>query len=165
MRHLALATLFALALCACSSVPPPLPAGPVTADEKTAVASALTVERHWLASWFRGTPVVIDQRNDGAVSVVVPREFCFDRGQSTLKPALVAVLDKVAESVRRVPQAGVPLIAAPDDEHGSTPLAVQRATRIQEHLRARGVPGPRLGKPSAATAAAVRLRLEAAPAP
>ena len=165
MRHLVLAPLFALALCACSSVPPPVPPGPVTADERTAVASALTVERQWLASWFRGTPVVIDQRNDGAVSVVVPREFCFDRGQSTLKPALAAVLDKMAESLRRVPQAGVPLIAAPDDAAGSSPLALQRATRIQDHLRGRGVPGVRLGKPAAATAAAVQLRMEAAPAP
>ena len=167
MRHLALALapLVALALCACSSVPPPVPAGPVTADEKTAVASALTVERKWLASWFRGTPVVIDQRNDGAVRVVVPREFCFDRGQSALKPALAAVLDKMAESLRRVPQAGVPLIAAPDDAGGASPLALQRATRVQEHLRSRGVPGLHLGKPTATTAAAVQLRIEAAPAP
>lgn len=165
MRHLALAPLVALALCACSSVPPPVPAGPVTAEEKTAVASALTVERQWLASWFRGTPVVIGQRNDGAVTVVVPREFCFERGQSNLKPALAAVLDKMAESLRRVPQAGVPLIAAPDDAAGTSPLALQRATRIQDHLRGRGVPGVRLGKPSATTVAAVQLRLEAAPAP
>jgi hypothetical protein len=165
MRPRFLITSFALALAACGSGPPPVPAGPVTGEEKTAVASALTVERQWLASWFRGTPVVIGQRNDGAVTVVVPREFCFERGQSSLKPALVAVLDKVAESLRRVPQAGVPLIAAPDDAAGSSPLALQRAARIQDHLRGRGVPGVRLGKASAATIAAVQLRLEAAPAP
>lgn len=157
-------TLFgALVLCACASAPPHVPAGPVTADEKTAVASALTVERKWLDSWFRGTPVVIGQRNDGAVTLVVPREFCFERGQSTLKPALVAVLDKVAESARRVPQAGLPLLAAPDDGALASPLALQRATRIQEHLRSRGVPAIRLGKPSVATMAAVQLRMEAAP--
>ncbi len=163
MRFLAPTLLCALALCGCASVPPPVPAGPVTADEKTAVASALTVERHWLDSWFRGTPVVIGQRNDGAVTLVVPREFCFERGQSTLKPALAAVLDKLAESARRVPQAGLPLLAAPDDAAGTSPLALQRAARIQEHLRSRGVPAIRLGKPSVATVAAVQLRMEAAP--
>ncbi len=153
----------ALAVCACSSVPPPVPAGPVTADERTAVASALTVERQWLGSWFKGTPVAIAQRNDGAVTIDVPREFCFDRGQSTLKPALAAVLDKLAESLRRVPRAGLPLLAAPDDVKGITPLALQRAARIQDHLRSRGVPAVRLGKPAATTVAAVQLRMEAAP--
>ncbi len=163
MRLLAPALMFALALCACSSTPSPAPPGPVTAEEKTAVASALTVERQWLESWFRGTPVVIGQRHDGAVTIVVPREFCFDRGQSTLKPALAAVLDKVAESLRRVPQAGLPLLAAPEDAVGTSPLALQRAARIQDHLRSRGVPAARIGKASAATVAAVQLRMEAAP--
>lgn len=163
MRFLTLTLVVALGVCACSSVPPPLPAGPVTADEKTAVASSLTVERQWLGSWFKGTPVAIAQRNDGAVTIDVPREFCFERGQSTLKPALAAVLDKVAESLRRVPQAGLPLLAAPDDAGGATPLALQRAARIQDHLRSRGVPALRIGKPSATSAAAVQLRMEAAP--
>ena len=165
MRLHSLTLCCALALYACASAPPPVPAGPVTADEKTAVASALTVERQWLDSWFRGTPVVISQRNDGAVTLVVPREFCFERGQSTLKPALAAVLDKLAQSARRVPQAGLPLLAAPDDGIASAPLALQRAARIQEHLRSRGVPAIRLGKPSVATVAAVQLRMEAAPPP
>lgn len=163
MRLPTLIIVTVLALYGCASAPPPVPAGPVTADERTAVASALTVERQWLNSWFRGTPVVIGQRNDGAVTIVVPREFCFERGQSTLKPALVAVLDKVAESVRRVPQAGLPLVAAPDDGAAASPLALQRAARIEEHLRSRGVPVVRLGKPSVATVAAVQLRMEAAP--
>ena len=165
MRIPFLPIVCALVLCGCASAPPPVPAGPVTADERTTVASALTVERHWLDAWFRGTPVLIGQRNDGAVTIVVPREFCFERGQSALKPALVAVLDKVAESARRVPQAGLPLLAAPDDGAGASPLALQRATRIQEHLRSRGVPAVRLGKPAVATGAAVQLRMEAAPAP
>ena len=162
MRSNTLMFVVALGVCACSSVPPPVPAGPVTADQRTAVASALTVERQWLGSWFKGTPVAIGQRNDGAVTIDVPREFCFERGQSSVKPALAAVLDKVAESLRRVPQAGLPLLAAPDDAIGTTPLALQRAARMQEQLRSRGVPAIRLGKPSATSAAAVQLRMEAA---
>lgn len=127
------------------------------------MAAALAVERQWLGSWFRGTPVSIEQRHDGAVTIEVPREFCFERGQSTMKPALAAVLDKLAESLRRVPQAGLPLLAAPDDAIGTSPLALQRAARMNEHLRSRGVPAVRLGKPSATTVAAVQLRMEAAP--
>lgn len=123
---------------------------------------ALAVERQWLGSWFKGTPVRIGQRNDGAVTVDVPREFCFDRGRSSVEPALAAVLDKVAASLRRVPLAHLTLLAAPDDAAGSAQLALQRAAEVHKYLRSRGVSAARLGKPSAATAAAVQLRMEAA---
>lgn len=153
----------ALAVCGCSSVAPPAPAAPAGADQKSTVAAALAVERQWLGSWFKGAPVLIGQHSNGAVTVDVPREFCFEPGRSTIKPALAAVLDKVAESLRRVPQAHLPLLAAPDDGLGSAPLALQRAIRVREYLSARGMPAARLGKPSATTAAAVQLRIEAAP--
>ena len=39
-------------------------------------ASTLAVERQWLAAWFKGTPVVVAQRPDGALVVDVPRQFC-----------------------------------------------------------------------------------------
>ena len=93
-------------------------------------ASTLAVERQWLASWFKGTPVVVAQRQDGAVVVDVPREFCFDPGHDTVKPALAAVLDKVTQSLRRTPTAELHLIAAPSDSNGSATLGVQRATRV-----------------------------------
>ncbi len=161
----------ALALCGCSSVAPPKTAasttpesttpGSTTPEQRSALAANLAIERQWLDSWFRGTPVRIVQRDDGVLAVDVPREFCFDRGSSNVKPALAAVLDKVAESLRRRPQAMLILLAAPDDRAGATPLALQRAMRVQKHLRDRGVPATRLGPPTAATAAAVQLRLGA----
>jgi len=167
MPTLLLTLLAALALSGCAGVTAPSPtappAAPTTPAQRTAAAEALAVERQWLGTWFRDTPVRVAQRGDGAVSVEVPREFSFDPGRSTVKPALAAVLDKMAESMRRVPLAQVALIAAPDDAAVTTPLAVQRADRIREHLRSRGVAEARLGKPAPAASASVQLRLIAAP--
>ena len=47
---------------------------------------ALAVERQWLQSWFKGTPVRIEQRSESAFSIEVPRDFCFDAGRSAVKP-------------------------------------------------------------------------------
>jgi len=183
MRFAALPFVVALSLCGCASTPPsssstsstssppPSPATiaaqgpaasapPTAAQQRTAAASTLAVERQWLASWFKGTPVVVAQRPDGAVVVDVPREFCFDPGRDTVKPALAAVLDKVTQSLRRTPTAELHLIAAPNDAGGSATLGVQRATRVYDYLRAHGIPAGRLAKPSAASGAAVQLRME-----
>jgi len=181
MKFATLPLVVALSLCACASDPPsasasssspsPSPATvaaqgpaasapPTPAQQRTAAASTLAVERQWLASWFKGTPVVVAQRPDGAVVVDVPREFCFDPGRDTVKPALAAVLDKVTQSLRRTPTAELHLIAAPNDASGSATLGVQRATRVYDYLRAHGVPAGRLAKPTAASGAAVQLRME-----
>ena len=180
MKFATLLLVVALSLCGCASTPPsssstsspPSPATiaaqgpaastpPTPAQQRTAAASTLAVERQWLASWFKGTPVVVAQRPDGAVVVDVPREFCFDPGHDAVKPALAAVLDKVAQSLRRTPIAELHLIAAPNDASGSATLGVQRATRVYDYLRAHGVPAARRAKPSAASGAAVQLRMEA----
>ncbi|HSC62906.1 MAG TPA: hypothetical protein VLD35_04675 [Caldimonas sp.] len=173
--------LVALSLCGCASgppsssssaSPPPSPATvaaqgpaasapPTPAQQRTAAASTLAVERQWLASWFKGTPVVVAQRPDGAVVVDVPREFCFDPGHDAIKPALAAVLDKVAQSLRRTPIAELHLIAAPADANGAAALGLQRATKVADYLRSRGVAAGRLAKPTAATGSAVQLRMEA----
>ncbi|MGZ5158533.1 MAG: hypothetical protein ACXWCU_11475 [Caldimonas sp.] len=163
MRSIALPLVAAFLVSACSSVPPPAPSVPPTLDQRAAAPGALAVERQWLGSWFQGTPVLIKERNDGAVTVDVPREFCFEPGRSAVRPALAAVLNKVAESLRRLPLARVPLLAAPNDAPAASPLALQRAHQVQEYLVSRGVPAARLGKPSATGAAAVQLRIEAAP--
>lgn len=162
--------LVALAVCGCASRPPPAPAepaavAPATPAQRTAAASTLAVERQWLASWFKGTPVVVAQRRDGAVTIDVPREFCFERGNDAVKPALAAVLDKVAQSLRRTAIAELRLIAAPADAAGDAALGLQRAGRVHAYLRSRNVPAARLAKPSASGGAAVQLRMEAASPP
>lgn len=169
IRSIVLPLVVVLAVCGCASkappaqpAPPSQPAPPASADQRAAAPGALATERQWLQSWFKDTPVRIAERNDGAVTVDVPLEFCFDAGRSTVKPALAAVLDKVAESLRRMPLAGLPLLAAPNDATGPA-LALQRAAQVQKHLLSRGVPAARLAKPTVSAAAAVQLRLEAAP--
>lgn len=163
----ALPTLVALILAAlvaggCASMAPPAtaPEPASVLDQRAALPAALVVERQWLQSWFQGTPVRIAQNGD-AVTVDVPREFSFDAGRSQVKPPLAAVLDKVAESLRRLPLAQLTLLAAPDDSAGASALARQRAAQVQRHLRSRGVPTAQLGAPTATPAAAVQLRLEA----
>ena len=162
--------LTALAVAACTSVKPPGPTGPsapaappAPAEQRAAASAALGAERQWLQSWFKDTPVRISQRDDGAITVDVPLEFSFDNGRSTVKPALAAVLDKVAESMRRVPAMRLPMLAAPEGAKGGAPLATQRALQVQKHLLNRGVAAARLGPPTSTTAAAVQLRLEAEP--
>ena len=179
MKSGTLTLVLALSLCGCVSGPsstssaslvgpspaqataPPAPP-PTAAEQRTAAASTLAVERQWLASWFKGTPVVVAQRPDGAVIVDVPREFCFDPGRDAVKPALAAVLDKVAESMRRTSIAELHLIAAPGDTSNGAALGLQRATRVHDYLRSHGVSAGRLAKPSSAAGAAVQLRIEAA---
>jgi len=122
----------------------------------------LAVERDWLRSWFDGTPVVINQRDEGPLSLEVPLAFSFAPRRSTVKPALAAVLDKLAESLRRT-GALLPGLAAPADAGGPPALALQRAGALRAHLLSRGVPLAQLGTPAAAQAAAVQLRVELPP--
>lgn len=136
------------------------PASGPAPNARTAAAEALAIEQRWLQDWFRGTPVRISQRNDGTLAVDVPREFCFDTGRSQVKPALGAVLDKVAESLRRRPGTRLTLLSAPGDTGAAAPaLALQRATGVQRHLRDRGVALARLGEPVAEGSTAVQLRI------
>ncbi|RVU44481.1 hypothetical protein [Rubrivivax rivuli] len=124
---------------------------------------SLSVERDWLRAWFEGTPVVIEQRGDGPLSVQVPLAFSFEPRRATVKPALAAVLDKLAQSLRRT-RAVLPLMSAPADPGGSPALAVQRATAVRAHLLSRGVPIAQLGPPAAAAGDSVQLRAELDPA-
>jgi outer membrane protein OmpA-like peptidoglycan-associated protein len=139
----------------------PAPAA-AAAPADTGPLHALDGERKWLQQLFEGTPVVVAQRNDGAVSVEVPLTYCFDSGRSAVKPPLGAVLDRVARSLLRQPKARLPLLAAPADANGDLALARQRAQQMRAHLRARGVPESRLGAPVASATAAVQLRLQPA---
>lgn len=135
--------------------------GPTTAPVPAAPAgSSLGVESQWLKSWFEGTPVVI-QHSASALSIDVPREFSFDTGQSKVKPPLAAVLEKVSQSLRRLPATRVE-VAAPADGTTTSPLAQQRANQVRSQLQARGVPASQLGKAAPTTAAAVQLRIELA---
>ena len=155
-----------LALHGCASGPPrPAEGAAVGRDaprKPARGAHPLAVERDWLRSWFEGTPVTIAQRDDGPLSVEVPLAFSFAPRRSAVKPALAAVLDKLAESLRRT-GAVLPGLAAPADAAGPPALALRRAGALRAHLLARGVPVAQLGVPAVTQAAAVQLRAELPP--
>jgi outer membrane protein OmpA-like peptidoglycan-associated protein len=151
----------ALALQACASPPrapgaapvAPASAGPASAGRRP---GALATERDWLRAWFEGTPVLITQPSDDALTVDVPLAFSFDARRSAVKPALGAVLDKLAESLRRT-GARLPGLAAPADPGGPPQLALQRASAVRAHLLSRGVHVSQLGSPAAASGSTVQL--------
>jgi outer membrane protein OmpA-like peptidoglycan-associated protein len=152
------------ATAAAAPLATPVPAADAATPERRA-ASALSSERQWLQSWFAGTPVAIAEREDGAISIDVPKEFCFTDGDSKIKPPLVAVLDKVAQSLRRTPAARLALVAGPEDKAGTAALALQRANKVRSHVVSRGVNATRLAPASSTLVAAVQLRMDVAPAP
>jgi outer membrane protein OmpA-like peptidoglycan-associated protein len=121
------------------------------------------VEERWLRQWFDGTPVQIVRQRDGALAVTVPAAFCFDPGRHAVKPPLAAVLDKVAESLRRQRQARLDALAVPADAEGDAALLRRRGLAVRDHLRARGVDDARLAQPATTAASGVRLQLRAPP--
>lgn len=146
-------------LVACGTAPPPRPVDPGAAPPRTPAEPPLVVERRWLQQWFEGTPVVITLQRDGTLAVSVPREFCFDNGRHAVKPALAAVLDKVAETLRRQRPARLDQLAVPDDAAVDAGLLRRRGLAVRQHLLGRGVPEARLAAPAAAAAPAVQLRI------
>lgn len=164
MTRRTLLVLTALGLQACASRPSnpetrtasPPPARPAPARPP----SPLAAERQWLQSWFRGTPVQVSQSGSGALAVDVPREHSFEPGRHQVKPALGAVLDKLAESLRRLPRARVVQVAAPADADGGTALAQQRAHQVRLHLLARGIAPTRLNAGSVSAGSGVQLRVD-----
>ena len=136
---------------------PPRPAPP------PAVVSPLMSEQRWLEEWFRGTPVVIALADSSTLAVDVPLVNSFDAGSSSIKPALAAVLDRVATSLRRQPAMRVS-IAAPADANGGAALTASRTQQVREHLVSRGVSATRMAAAGAVRAGtAVQLRIVVTP--
>jgi outer membrane protein OmpA-like peptidoglycan-associated protein len=119
----------------------------------------MAVERQWLQSWFEGTPVRIEQRSASVFSVSVPRAYSFEPGRSQVLPPLAALLDKVAQSLKRQPEARVLLLAAPDDAGAAPALALERAESVRRQLQSLGIAAHRLAPASASGGASVQLRI------
>jgi len=145
----ALALVLTLLLSACASGPKIL-SSPTPAPKP----SPLAAEEKWLHDWFSGTPVEISTQDDGALRVAVPLKHSFDAGQTKVKPALGAVLDKVATSLRR--QAGAKLEVATPGDAGAT--ASDRGASLRDYLVTKGVRPNRISK-SGAPARDVELRM------
>ena len=101
-------------------VPAPVPA-----------PSPLASESRWLTELFGATPVTVRDGSDGSVELLVPTVHAFDAGANLPKPAIKAVLDRLAQSLLRQPMARLQLTA---------PSPAARAAALKDHLGARGIP-------------------------
>ena len=145
---------------ATAGAPSSVPARPAAPP----VLSPLVNEQRWLDEWFRGTPVSIVLADANTLAVDVPLANSFDSGSNNLKPALVAVLDRVATSVRRQASVRISIAAPTDATGGSVALAAARAQKMRDHLVSRGVPATRMaGVGTARAGAPVQLRLMTLP--
>jgi outer membrane protein OmpA-like peptidoglycan-associated protein len=177
-----LCTLALLAALAACSTPAPAPApapgapaslpAPVAGTDPRSAAprpaippSPLAGEQRFLDGWFGGTPVLIALQANGALGIDVPLLNAFNAGLAEPKPALVAVLDRVGESLRRQSQTRV-TVSAPSDGPGNAALAQARAQRVRELLVARNVAATRVSVlPGAASVNFVQMRIIVTAAP
>jgi outer membrane protein OmpA-like peptidoglycan-associated protein len=127
------------------ATPVPVPSSPP--------ASPLSTEQRFLEDWFRGTPVVIAAQPPMTLQLDVPLANSFDAGKADIKPALNAVLDRVAQSLLRQSAARVHVNAPADAGGGNGVLAQSRAQRVREALGSKGIAATRV----AVTEAAPRL--------
>ena len=126
----------------------------------TPSATPLATEQRFLEDWFRGTPVVIAAQPPVTLQLDVPLANSFDAGKADIKPALNAVLDRVAQSLLRQNAARVH-VNAPADANGNGALAQSRAQRVREALGSKGIAATRVAVTEAAPRAGgpVQLRL------
>jgi len=153
MKTNTFALTLSLLLCACASGPKLMPA-PQPIPTAAAKPSPLAGEEKWLNEWFSGTPVEIGAQDNGTLRVAVPLRNSFDNGQTKVKPALAAVLDKVAVSMRRQAGAKIELTAPSDANAGMR----ERSKSVRDYLVTKGVRADRI-TPTGAPAHMVELRL------
>lgn len=141
----------ATGLAACTSTPPQRPAKPAAPapapqtpattvvapppaappQQPQAAPPELAPEAHWLQEWFGATPVKVVLDDQGLVRLTVPAVHAFTAGAAAPKPALKAVLDRVAQSLSRKPNAKVAVSVAPG--------VPGREAAVRSHLAGQGV--------------------------
>ena len=141
------------------------PSAPVVeaAPPAAPVESPLGIEQRRLADLFRGTPVVFAMQPDGSLRVDVPLQHSFTQGSAVVRPALGAVLDRVAASQRD--RTSTFAVTAPRDPGDRTMrLANSRAVSIRSYLVGRGLTIPRISaRPDELVGTVTLLVREAAP--
>jgi outer membrane protein OmpA-like peptidoglycan-associated protein len=129
----------------------------------TPAPTPLAMEQRFLEDWFRGTPVVISSQPPTTLQLDVPMANSFDAGKADIKPALNAVLDRVAQSLLRHPGARITVSAGPD-AGGPAALAQARTQRVRDSLGSKGIAATRVSLiESAPGGAPVQLRLAMPP--
>lgn len=155
--------LAAIVLAGCATAPgtpsggawPPVNPGAVDGlvpPDGAAADALLAGEQQWMQQLFNGTPVDVQADTGGAVRVEVPLAYAFDDGQSKPKPPMLAVLDKVTQSMLRQPRTTLQL--APPG-----PAARERLAALRSYLISKGLAPTRLLPTAPREADKVLLRL------
>ena len=135
MRRRLLLSSFTLALAGCAGGPLLPGWGDVTAAPEGPVG--LASEQRRLARYFDGTPVVFEMVGEGRMRVTVPLVHSFESGRTAVKPALGAVLEKLAQS-QRLQDTRFEVIGPADKPSGRL-LADDRAASMRDYLVAQGI--------------------------
>lgn len=129
------ALLLAALAAGCATPPSSIPGAPTSRETPP---PTLADEHRRLRNLLDGTPVAVEMTADGHLRLEVPLKHSFDTGRAAVKPALAAVLDRMAIGLRQ--QRTTELrIAAPSDPGGSSMLATDRAASTRDYLIGRGV--------------------------
>jgi hypothetical protein len=151
-RTLIMSTPLLAVLSACGSIRPAAQGSsplPVPGGDPQPARPTLASESARMSALFQGTPVVFAMQGVNVLRVTVPRVNSFDPGSSKVKPALAAVLDRVARSQL---QSGARFrVAAPaDGDSRNSSLARERALSMRDYLLGQGIGVSRLQTASVA---------------
>ena len=95
----------------------------------------------------RGTGVEVTRTPDNQLKLNIPSDLSFDFGSAAIKPAMHAMLDSFANSLRDDPNAHLSIIGHTDSVGTATlndRLSLDRARRGRDYLVARGVAPARI---------------------
>lgn len=115
---------------------------------------------HRLEHDFAGTPVQLVRGEPGgeALKVIVPQPHGFDAGRSAVRPALAAVLDRIAEPLRRNARWRLQA-SGPSDPRSAAAQGVDRGAAVRDYLVMKGVPPARFVAPQRSSGAFTEIRL------
>ena len=137
---------------------------PSPATKAATTKGNLAIEKLRLTELFRGTPVMFVLQPDASLRVDVPLQFSFDAGKAVAKPALAAVLDRIA-SGQRDELTRVVVSAPPDAGGKASALTAERAGHVRDYLVAHGLADTRVALSPTASTAVVRIVVSDAPLP
>lgn len=103
--------------------------------------------RYAMEQATRGTNVQVSRTENNELKLNIPNDISFDTGSAAIKPALRAVLDPFANSLRDDPSARLTVVGHTDNigsEAVNNPLSVERANSVRDYLVTRGVAAQRV---------------------
>lgn len=95
----------------------------------------------------RGTGVEVSRTADNQLKLNIPNEVSFDTNSYAIKPAMRAVLDPFAGSLRDDPNTRLNIVGHTDSTGSdaiNNPLSVERAQSVRDYLASRGVAPSRI---------------------